>query len=347
MSSSTRVFARSPCLAPASCCCLAAHCPSVLLLSTPSSRGPPARDAQRLIIRSPFALLLYSGKRRKASPADPPPPPRPRRPSHRSVGVALTRFHSHRPRDMSFPPPELASLAKEVSALLVAQNATLALAETSCGGLIGATLLATPGASRFFLGGTVSYSLPARKALNGFKTADFDDYECVSDPARGDLTVTAVPQRPLSSDSLAAFSPASARRGPSASRACADRRSVPSIERRSRSATRRSRSSVPTASSGRAWSGRDWSARTRAAPTWSRSRSRCSSCSSRRCSSVHRVRPRRRCTSLHGDDVTAEQTATGPLARRELQDDCRGLRRVLSLAQDRHRDDGLRRQPSR
>ena len=93
---------------------------------------------------------------------------------------------------MAFPPAALASLAKEVGSLLIAQQATVALCETTTGGLITAALLSTPGASRFVLGSTVSfvsigasalswrrYSLPARRALNAFTDADFKGYESV------------------------------------------------------------------------------------------------------------------------------------------------------------------------
>ena len=54
--------------------------------------------------------------------------------------------------------------AEKVAALLKARNQTIAVAESSAGGLISAALLAVPGASAYFLGGAVIYT---RKALLG------------------------------------------------------------------------------------------------------------------------------------------------------------------------------------
>jgi nicotinamide-nucleotide amidase len=60
---------------------------------------------------------------------------------------------------------DLLPRAEKVAALLMTRNATLAVAESSAGGLISASLLATPGASAFFLGGAVVYTRQARLAL--------------------------------------------------------------------------------------------------------------------------------------------------------------------------------------
>jgi PncC family amidohydrolase len=48
---------------------------------------------------------------------------------------------------------------------LKARKVTVAVAETSSGGLISAALLAVPGASAYFLGGVVPYTKAARRAL--------------------------------------------------------------------------------------------------------------------------------------------------------------------------------------
>jgi nicotinamide-nucleotide amidase len=56
-------------------------------------------------------------------------------------------------------------LAEQVAALLQAKRQTIAIAESSTGGLISAALLAVPGASAYFLGGAVVYTGQARKAL--------------------------------------------------------------------------------------------------------------------------------------------------------------------------------------
>jgi PncC family amidohydrolase len=60
---------------------------------------------------------------------------------------------------------DLASLGSPVAALLTARKETIAVAESSAGGLISAALLAVPGASAYFLGGGVIYTQPARRVL--------------------------------------------------------------------------------------------------------------------------------------------------------------------------------------
>jgi PncC family amidohydrolase len=60
---------------------------------------------------------------------------------------------------------ELSSMGTAVGALLTARQETIAVAESSAGGLISAALLAVPGASAYFLGGSVIYTQAARRAL--------------------------------------------------------------------------------------------------------------------------------------------------------------------------------------
>ena len=62
-------------------------------------------------------------------------------------------------------PPLLGSLAAPVAALLVTHRHTVAVAESSAGGLISAALLAIPGASAYYLGGAVIYTREARRVL--------------------------------------------------------------------------------------------------------------------------------------------------------------------------------------
>src|SRR6266545_75824 len=62
-------------------------------------------------------------------------------------------------------PDPLAVLAASVAARLVARRETVAVAESSAGGLISAALLSIPGASAYFLGGAVIYTQAARRAL--------------------------------------------------------------------------------------------------------------------------------------------------------------------------------------
>jgi PncC family amidohydrolase len=59
----------------------------------------------------------------------------------------------------------LLPLAQEVALLLKARHETIAIAESSAGGLIAAALLAVPGASAYFLGGAVVYTRKAREQL--------------------------------------------------------------------------------------------------------------------------------------------------------------------------------------
>jgi PncC family amidohydrolase len=54
-----------------------------------------------------------------------------------------------------------------VGALLKDKEQTVAVAESSAGGLVSAALLAVPGASAYFLGGGVIYTREARRALLG------------------------------------------------------------------------------------------------------------------------------------------------------------------------------------
>ncbi len=60
---------------------------------------------------------------------------------------------------------ELAGIAEQIAAQLVRRKQTIAVAESSTGGLIAASLLAVPGASAYFKGGAVVYTREARRLL--------------------------------------------------------------------------------------------------------------------------------------------------------------------------------------
>lgn len=61
-------------------------------------------------------------------------------------------------------PTELSTVAQRVGSLLRERGETIAVAEGSAGGLISATLLSIPGASAYYLGGTVIYTAAASRA---------------------------------------------------------------------------------------------------------------------------------------------------------------------------------------
>jgi len=60
---------------------------------------------------------------------------------------------------------ELIATAEKIAARLIERKQTIAVAESSTGGLISAALLAVPGASAYFLGGGVIYTRDARRIL--------------------------------------------------------------------------------------------------------------------------------------------------------------------------------------
>ncbi|MGE0751802.1 MAG: CinA family protein [Variibacter sp.] len=69
---------------------------------------------------------------------------------------------------------DLLPLAERVGAQLKGKKQTIVVAESSTGGLIAAALLAVPGASAYFLGGTVVYTRQSRRLLLEISDADLD-----------------------------------------------------------------------------------------------------------------------------------------------------------------------------
>jgi PncC family amidohydrolase len=66
----------------------------------------------------------------------------------------------------------LLPLAETIARKLIARRETIAVAESSTGGLVSAALLAVPGASAYFLGGAVVYTKASRAALLGIGDAE-------------------------------------------------------------------------------------------------------------------------------------------------------------------------------
>jgi PncC family amidohydrolase len=60
---------------------------------------------------------------------------------------------------------DLIAIAEKIAARLIERRQTVAIAESSTGGLISASLLAVPGASAYFLGSAVVYTRDARRIL--------------------------------------------------------------------------------------------------------------------------------------------------------------------------------------
>lgn len=67
--------------------------------------------------------------------------------------------------DVTPLPPRLLALAARAAELLRAARETVGVCEGAAGGLISAALLSVPGASSYFLGGAVVYTLAASRAF--------------------------------------------------------------------------------------------------------------------------------------------------------------------------------------
>ena len=80
------------------------------------------------------------------------------------------------------PMETLLPLAEQVAVLLKKRRETIAVAESSTGGLISAALLAVPGASAYFLGGAVVYTRLARDLLLDIPQAALSGMRSASEP---------------------------------------------------------------------------------------------------------------------------------------------------------------------
>jgi PncC family amidohydrolase len=75
-----------------------------------------------------------------------------------------------------FLTPDQETLAEQIAAMLTARSETVAVAESTTGGLLSAALLWVPGASRYFAGGGVVYTLKSRIELAGVPAEQYANY---------------------------------------------------------------------------------------------------------------------------------------------------------------------------
>ena len=78
--------------------------------------------------------------------------------------------------------PDLNPLAASVGELLKQRQATLALTESSCAGLISACLVSVPGASAYFRGAAVCYTRVAQKGLLDVPDSAMEGLRASSEP---------------------------------------------------------------------------------------------------------------------------------------------------------------------
>ena len=76
----------------------------------------------------------------------------------------------------------LIEAARPLADLLLKRGETIAVGESSSGGLISASLLAIPGASAYFLGGGVIYTLQSREGLAGISKEAMEGIRSSSEP---------------------------------------------------------------------------------------------------------------------------------------------------------------------
>jgi PncC family amidohydrolase len=77
---------------------------------------------------------------------------------------------------------DLIPLAETIAARLKARRESIAIAESSTGGLIAAALLALPGASAYFLGGAVAYTRQAKILLLGLDETELTKFRSATEP---------------------------------------------------------------------------------------------------------------------------------------------------------------------
>ncbi len=76
----------------------------------------------------------------------------------------------------------LTRMAGEIGQLLKDREQTVAVAETSAGGLVSSALLAVPGASAYYMGGGVLYTYDSRSILLGLPESAFEGMRPSTEP---------------------------------------------------------------------------------------------------------------------------------------------------------------------
>ena len=83
---------------------------------------------------------------------------------------------------MAGRPDSLTALGAAVGELLKQRKQSLAIAESSAGGIINAALVAVPGASAYYLGGCIIYTGASRTGLLGITTEQMAGMRAASEP---------------------------------------------------------------------------------------------------------------------------------------------------------------------
>jgi nicotinamide-nucleotide amidase len=77
---------------------------------------------------------------------------------------------------------DLLPLAEKIGAKLKERKETIAIAESSSGGLVAAALLSVPGASAYFVGGIVTYTRKSMQELVGLNEESFKGMRGLTEP---------------------------------------------------------------------------------------------------------------------------------------------------------------------
>jgi nicotinamide-nucleotide amidase len=76
---------------------------------------------------------------------------------------------------------DLLPLAEKIAVMLKDRRENIAVAESTTGGLVSAALLSVPGASAYFIGGAVVYTLKARREMLGVPDSAFAGIKSVTE----------------------------------------------------------------------------------------------------------------------------------------------------------------------